>query len=115
MPVNTSKQNLIPFLFHSSTGVIESFNFGHYFNNLDYAICIEHEPSSCKIAFSAAEGDFGIEPTAKFRTGRQNTDLAASGDIICADDYFMIPSGSANGNFPTKDRYNYLYLTVITD
>ena len=45
----------------SASGIIESFNFGHYFNNLDYAICIERHPNICKVVFSCQDTMFGIE------------------------------------------------------
>lgn len=77
----------------SSTGIIESFNFGHYFNNLDYSICIERHPNVCKIIFSCQEAGFGIETN---NVGMQISEGAA-GDEQCARDYFMIPGGSTDG------------------
>lgn len=93
----------------SANGIIESFNFGHYFNNLDYAICIERHPNVCKVIFSCQDTGFGIETN---NVGMQISEGAA-GDEQCSMDYFMIPGGSTNGDFPTKDRYCGAKLTAI--
>lgn len=93
----------------SANGIIESFNFGHYFNNLDYAICIERHPNICKVLFSCQDTGFGIETN---NVGMQISEGAA-GDEQCSMDYFMIPGGSTNGDFPTKDRYCGAKLTAI--
>lgn len=93
----------------SASGIIESFNFGHYFNNLDYAICIERHPNICKVIFSCQDTGFGIEAN---NVGMQISEGAA-GDEQCSMDYFMIPGGSSNGDFPTKDRYCGAKLTSI--
>ena len=73
----------------TSNGIIESFNFGHYFNNLDYSICIERHPNICKVVFSCQDTGFGIETN---NVGMQISEGAA-GDEQCSRDYFMIPGG----------------------
>lgn len=40
--------------FTAHNGVIESFNYGHYLNNLDYAICIERHASTVIVFVSSA-------------------------------------------------------------
>jgi hypothetical protein len=88
--------------------MIESFNFGHYLSNMDYAICIEHLAVACKIAFQAAERDFAIEPATQLMNDALASlplTLPAQGDQACADDYLMIPGGSIDGEYPTKDRF----------
>lgn len=32
--------------FTEPSGIVESFNFGEYLNNMDYAICIERQPNT---------------------------------------------------------------------
>ncbi|RWS08288.1 hypothetical protein B4U79_09580, partial [Dinothrombium tinctorium] len=83
----------------ASTGVIESFNFGDYLNNLDYAICIERLPDTCKVIFTAMDNEWSIEKT--------GTSLPSSGvgDEQCKSDYLMISGGSETGDGPTYDRY----------
>jgi hypothetical protein len=83
--------------------VIESFNFGHYFNNLDYAICIESQSNVCKVLFQTGEFDFGVESSQLPGAGLQMISGAA-GDVQCAEDYVTIPGGSQDGEHPTVDR-----------
>lgn len=104
------------FLTWFSSGVIESFNFGHYLNNMDYAICIEHLPASCRIAFQASKQEFGIQSAIRLREADPNSiinSLGAQGDESCADDYLMIPGGSSDGEYPTKDRHVFLFLYLF--
>lgn len=83
--------------------MIESFNFGHYFNNLDYAICVESQANVCKMIFQAGEFDFGVESSQQ-PGGVMQVVTGAAGDVQCAEDYVMIPGGSQDGEHPTVDR-----------
>lgn len=79
-------------------GTIESFNFGQYLNNLDYAICIERQPDTCRVIYTSSDANFGIE------AGVTNT-MPGVGDELCANDYLLLVGGSKNGEGQTKDRY----------
>lgn len=85
--------------FTESRGTIFSFNFGQYLSNMDYAICIERAPTTCKITFKADE--FGIDKSSGAKVS------SGVGDIDCSYDYLMIPGGSLTGDSipPTKDRF----------
>lgn len=80
------------------TGTIESFNFGHYLNNMDYAICIERSPDTCRVIYTATDTNFGIESA-------QTGVMPGVGDQLCANDYLLLVGGSKNGEGITKDRY----------
>lgn len=86
--------------FTTKTGVIQSFNFGQYLNNLDYAICIERLSNTCRVTFTSANGDWSIA-----RSDGLNYQLSAQGDAQCANDYLLIPGGSRTGAGRTFDRY----------
>ncbi len=95
--------------FTATTGTVESFNFGEYLNNLDYAICIERQPSTCRVIYSASDFLWSIDSalTDKTRSG--------VGDNDCSADYLMIPAGSQTGDGPTFDRYCGGKLHYLTD
>ena len=85
-------------------GVVESFNFGEYLNNLDYAICIERQPTTCRVIFSASDFQWSVD---KAGADKQ---FSGVGDQECPWDYLNIPAGSATGDPITKisatyDRY----------
>lgn len=84
--------------FTNPTGTIESFNFGHYLNNLDYAICIDRQPDTCRIIYTSSDANFGIE------AGVPST-MPGVGDVQCNADYLLLPGGSQTGESTTKDRY----------
>nr|XP_027198049.1 uncharacterized protein LOC113792336 isoform X1 [Dermatophagoides pteronyssinus] len=84
--------------FTQPTGTIESFNFGHYLNNLDYAICIERQPDTCRVIYSATDLNFGIESS-------QTGTMPAAGDRYCSNDYLLLIGGSQTGEGTTLDRY----------
>lgn len=84
--------------FTTSTGTIESFNFGQYLNNMDYAICIERQPDTCRIIYTATDANFGIDANVV------NT-MPGVGDEKCSSDYLLLVGGSQNGEGLTKDRY----------
>lgn len=86
--------------FTSKTGVIQSFNFGQYLSNLDYAICIERQSNTCRVTFTTANGDWSIA-----RSDGVNNQLSALGDAQCAADYLMIPAASRTGHGRTFDRF----------
>ncbi|OTF80578.1 hypothetical protein BLA29_004052 [Euroglyphus maynei] len=82
----------------SPSGTFESFNFGHYLNNLDYAICIERQPDACRVIYSATDLNFGIESS-------QTGTMPGVGDQLCGNDYLLLVGGSQTGEGTTKDRY----------
>uniref|UniRef100_T1K811 CUB domain-containing protein n=1 Tax=Tetranychus urticae TaxID=32264 RepID=T1K811_TETUR len=86
--------------FTTSSGVIESFNFGQYLNNLDYAICIERMSNTCRVSFSSAPGDWSIT-----RSDGVNQHMSGVGDNQCSTDYLLIPGASRTGDGRTFDRY----------
>lgn len=86
--------------FTATTGTIESFNFGNYLNNLDYAICIERQPDTCRIIYTSTDANFGIEAG-----GTVISRMPGVGDQDCANDYLLLPGGSQNGEGQTKDRF----------
>ncbi|RWS22128.1 hypothetical protein B4U80_10883 [Leptotrombidium deliense] len=85
--------------YSTASGVIESFNFGHYLANMDYAICIERLPDTCKVVFSSSIADWAIDKNDAYK------DTAGVGDIQCSNDYLLIPGGSRDGEGPTFDRF----------
>ena len=85
--------------YHSDpSGTIMSFNYGHYLANMDYAICIERLPTTCKVVFRAID-PFGISTV-----GVQRLMAAGVGDGDCLYDYLSIPGGTLDGSRETKDR-----------
>lgn len=93
--------------FTEHRGTISSFNFGQYLSNMDYAICIERAPTTCKITFKADE--FGIDKSSGAKVS------SGVGDADCSYDYLMIPGGSFTGDSipPTKDRFCGGFLNPI--
>lgn len=89
-------------------GTIMSFNFGQYLTNMDYAICIERQPTTCKISMRADE--FGID---KSGSGKSTSGV---GDVDCAFSFLSIPASSATGDppMPTRDRYCGGFLNYIS-
>lgn len=79
-------------------GTIMSFNYGQYLANMDYAICIERLPTTCKVVFRAID-QFGIS---MFGGARQYS--AGVGDGDCLYDYLSIPGGAQDGLRESKDR-----------
>ncbi|KAJ9581533.1 hypothetical protein L9F63_023289 [Diploptera punctata] len=81
------------------TGVIKSFNYnpvdeGHYQSNLDYAVCIQRSPNTCRIDFNQVEksifwinsADGGYLEEGVGRAGIASCDLSTH-------DYLHIPGG----------------------
>jgi len=95
--------------FTAAAGTVESFNFGSYLNNLDYAICIERQPSTCKVTFTASDFLWSIDSALTDKT------RSAVGDNECPADYLMIPGGSQTGDGQTFDRYCGGKLHYLTD
>jgi hypothetical protein len=85
--------------FTEPAGTIMSFNYGHYLANIDYAICIERLPTTCKVVFRAVD-QFGVS---MYGGARQYT--AGVGDGDCLFDYLSIPGGALEGNSETRDRH----------
>lgn len=83
----------------ASHGIVESFNFGEYFNNLDYAICIERLPNTCRILFTASDYDWSIDTSTVYKQ------YSGVGDNDCREDYLTIPGASQTGDGITYDRY----------
>lgn len=85
--------------FTQPSGIIESFNFGQYLNSLDYSICIQRQPNTCRVIFAAGDFDWSLNGVA----------IAAStsgvGDQDCARDYLLVPGASRTGDGFTYDRY----------
>lgn len=85
--------------FTQPSGIIESFNFGQYLNNMDYSICIQKQPDTCRVVFTSSDYDWSLN----------GVGVAASssgvGDQDCARDYLMIPGASRTGDGFTYDRY----------
>lgn len=84
--------------FTSPSGTIESFNFGQYLNNMDYSICIERQPDTCRMIYTSSDANFGIEAAVV-------STMPGVGDEQCSTDYLMLSGGSQNGEGVTKDRY----------
>ena len=86
--------------YHSEpSGTIMSFNYGQYLANMDYAICIERLPTTCKVIFRAVD-KFGIS---MFGGARQF--YSGVGDADCLYDYLSIPGGALDGSRESKDRH----------
>ncbi|XP_054157681.1 uncharacterized protein LOC128956025 [Oppia nitens] len=85
--------------FTQPMATLESFNFGEYLNNMDYAICIERLPNTCRVIFTASDFQWSIDSTS------QQAENSGVGDLVCDQDYVTIPGGSQTGDGDTKDRY----------
>lgn len=85
--------------FTSTSGLIESFNFGQYLNNLDYSICIQRQPETCRVLFTSSDYDWSINGVGV------SASTSGVGDQDCSRDYLMIPGGSRTGDGSTYDRY----------
>lgn len=85
--------------FDAPTGMVESFNFGEYLNNMDYAICIERHPSTCRLTIAATDYEWNIDKVTQPKTA------SGVGDQDCLSDYLMIPGASATGDGLTHDRF----------
>ncbi|CAG2100019.1 unnamed protein product [Medioppia subpectinata] len=83
------------------TKVIESFNYGQqYLNNLDYGLCVERAPNTCRVTYRVAgDREWSLD------SAQAAKDRSAVGDQQCAGDYLLIPGGSETGDPPTADRY----------
>ncbi|CAG2171995.1 unnamed protein product, partial [Oppiella nova] len=84
------------------TSTVESFNFGQYINNVDYALCIKRQPNTCRVTYQATDNNWSLDST------QLSKDLAGVGDATCNTDYLLIPGGSGSSvpvNTPTYDRY----------
>ena len=66
---------------------------------MDYAICIERLPSTCKVTFTASDFLWSID------TAQTDKTRSGVGDQECPLDYLMIPAGSQTGDGYTFDRY----------
>lgn len=85
--------------FSAASGLIESFNFGQYLNNLDYSICIARQPETCRLLFTSSDYDWSINGVGV------SASTSGVGDQDCSRDYLMIPGGSRTGDGLTYDRY----------
>lgn len=85
--------------FTQASGIIESFNFGQYLNNMDYSICIQRQPDTCRLVFTSSDYDWSLNGVGV--SGAQS----GVGDQDCARDYLMIPGASRTGDGFTYDRY----------
>ncbi|CAG2169859.1 unnamed protein product, partial [Oppiella nova] len=85
--------------FTQTSGTIESFNFGEYLNNMDYGICIERQPNTCRVTFTASDFVWSMDST------QPNKERSGVGDNVCDNDYLLIPAASQRGDAPTYDRY----------
>ncbi|XP_065556372.1 uncharacterized protein LOC136024821 [Artemia franciscana] len=91
--------------FTANFGSFSSFNFanGQYLSDTSYKICFYTPRNFCKIVCSSSNGHFMLE---KFGSNEliPYTHSGVSSKY-CVQDYLLIPSGSANGESPTQDRY----------
>lgn len=85
--------------FTQPSGIIESFNFGQYLNNMDYSICIQRQPDTCRIVFTSSDYDWSLNGVGISGSS------SGVGDQDCARDYLLIPGGSRTGDGFTYDRY----------
>ncbi|CAG2106678.1 unnamed protein product [Medioppia subpectinata] len=83
------------------TKVIESFNYGNqYLNNLDYGVCVERAPNTCRVTYRVVgDREWSLD------SAQAAKDRSAVGDQQCAGDYLLIAGGSETGDPPTADRY----------
>lgn len=85
--------------FNQPSGIIESFNFGQYLNNMDYSICIQRQPDTCRIVFASSDYDWSLNGVGISGSS------SGVGDQDCARDYLLIPGASRTGDGFTYDRY----------
>lgn len=85
--------------FTQASGIIESFNFGQYLNGLDYSICLQRQPETCRIVFTSSDYDWSINGVGVSGAS------SGVGDQDCARDYLLIPGASRSGDGFTYDRY----------
>jgi hypothetical protein len=85
--------------FTQPSGIIESFNFGQYLNNMDYSICIQRQPDTCRVVFTSSDYDWSLNGVG-IAGGTSGV-----GDQDCARDYLLIPGASRTGDGFTYDRY----------
>lgn len=85
--------------FTQASGIIESFNFGQYLNNMDYSICIQRQPDTCRLVLTSSDYDWSLNGVGL--AGSQS----GVGDQDCARDYLLIPGASRTGDGFTYDRY----------
>lgn len=85
--------------FTQPSGIIESFNFGQYLNSMDYSICIQRQPDTCRVLFSSSDYDWSLNGVGISGSS------SGVGDQDCARDYLMIPAASRTGDGFTYDRY----------
>lgn len=85
--------------FTQPSGIIESFNFGQYLNNMDYSICIQRQPDTCRVVFTSSDYDWSLNGVGLSGSS------SGVGDQDCARDYLLIPGASRTGDGFTYDRY----------
>lgn len=85
--------------FTQSSGIIESFNFGQYLNNMDYSICIQRQPDTCRVVFTSSDYDWSLNGVGV------SSSSSGVGDQDCARDYLLVPGASRTGDGFTYDRY----------
>lgn len=85
--------------FTQPSGIIESFNFGQYLNSMDYSICIQRQPDTCRLVLTSSDYDWSLNGVGL--SGGQS----GVGDQDCARDYLLIPGASRTGDGFTYDRY----------
>lgn len=85
--------------FTQPSGIIESFNFGQYLNNMDYSICVQRQPDTCRVVFTSSDYDWSLNGVGVSGSS------SGVGDQDCARDYLLIPGGSRTGDGFTYDRY----------
>lgn len=85
--------------FTQPSGIIESFNFGHYLNNMDYSVCLQRQPDTCRVVFTSSDYDWSLNGVGVSGSS------SGVGDQDCARDYLLIPGASRTGDGFTYDRY----------
>lgn len=85
--------------FTQPSGIIESFNFGQYLNNMDYSICLQRQPDTCRVVFTSSDYDWSLNGVGVSGSS------SGVGDQDCARDYLLIPGASRTGDGFTYDRY----------
>lgn len=85
--------------FTQPSGIIESFNFGQYLNQMDYSICIQRQSDTCRVVFTSSDYDWSLNGVGV------SSSSSGVGDQDCARDYLLIPGASRTGDGFTYDRY----------
>lgn len=85
--------------FTQPSGIIESFNFGQYLNNMDYSICVQRQPDTCRVVLTSSDYDWSLNGVGVSGSS------SGVGDQDCARDYLLIPGASRTGDGFTYDRY----------